>query len=108
LVVKLANELMSQHGVYLQPINYPTVPRGEELLRIAPTPHHSKDMMDGLVTAACRVWLDNGLPLHGSGAVKCEFCHRRVRHDALTARHRKVCDGNHCSQYVVETCTAAA
>jgi len=107
LVVKLANELMSKHGIYLQPINYPTVPRGEELLRIAPTPHHTVEMMNHLVSAALQVWKDNELELHSIHSVKCELCQRPVRHDVLTARHRVVCDGRQCHDYIVEATAAA-
>lgn len=37
--------MMSRHNIYVQAINYPTVARGEELLRIAATPHHTPEMM---------------------------------------------------------------
>ena len=54
---------MKQKGHYVQAINYPTVPRGKEKLRIAPTPHHTEDMMDAFVADLVKVWTDLGIPL---------------------------------------------
>jgi len=47
----------------VQAINYPTVPRGEEKLRIAPTPHHTEAMMDDFVSDMVEVWKDLGIKL---------------------------------------------
>jgi 5-aminolevulinate synthase len=48
--------LMDEYGIYIQPINYPTVPRGTERLRITPGPLHSEELMDDLVAALCEIW----------------------------------------------------
>ncbi len=62
LCKEVSDRLLGQFGMYIQPINYPTVPRGTERLRITPGPLHSSEMLKELVSALSKIWSEIKLP----------------------------------------------
>ncbi|XP_070597352.1 5-aminolevulinate synthase, erythroid-specific, mitochondrial isoform X3 [Erythrolamprus reginae] len=99
LNTQLCDLLLSEYNIYVQAINYPTVPRGEELLRLAPSPHHTPPMMDYFVEKLLAAWQEVGLPLQVSTSPECHFCHRPL-HFALMSEWERDYFGNMGPRYV--------
>lgn len=84
---ELSDRMIQRFGHYVQAINYPTVARGEEKLRLAPTPHHTRAMMDELVRDMKVVWQDLKMPLGGKHCPEeCAFCRKPLLFDRFEAR----------------------
>ncbi|KAG9335146.1 hypothetical protein JZ751_005619 [Albula glossodonta] len=85
---EICDIMMSRHNIYVQAINYPTVARGEELLRIAPTPHHTPQMMSYFVEKLVSTWKEVGLELTPHSAAECSFCHHPLHFELMSDREK--------------------
>lgn len=107
LTNEISNRLIQEFGHYVQAINYPTVPRGEEKLRLAPTPHHSKEMMDQFASDLSQVWKEVGLTFNPREKGKkcpqsgefCIFCDKPMLFKHYEARTRD-CNVPNCPQLI--------
>ncbi|XP_060621841.1 5-aminolevulinate synthase, non-specific, mitochondrial [Anolis sagrei] len=90
---EICDKMMSQHSIYVQAINYPTVPRGEELLRIAPTPHHTPQMMNYFIEKLLATWKKVGLELKPHSSAECNFCRRPLHFEVMSERERSYFSG---------------
>ncbi|XP_019952425.1 5-aminolevulinate synthase, non-specific, mitochondrial [Paralichthys olivaceus] len=85
--------MMSRHNIYVQAINYPTVARGDELLRIAPTPHHTPEMMKYFVERLVHTWKEAGLQLKPHSSAECTFCQQPLHFEVMSEREKSYFSG---------------
>ncbi|KZS03430.1 5-aminolevulinate synthase [Daphnia magna] len=102
----LSDELLRVHGHYVQAINYPTVPRGQEKLRISPTPHHTVEMMNRFVEDMVDIWKSVGLPIKSNKCgTTCTICRKNFQSsnnklDSLMSMLNQSCRLPNCPQAV--------
>ncbi|KAM3844203.1 5-aminolevulinate synthase, non-specific, mitochondrial isoform 1-T1 [Vipera latastei] len=89
----ICDKMMNKHSIYVQAINYPTVPRGEELLRIAPTPHHTPQMMNYFIENLLSTWKEVRLELKPHSSAECNFCRRPLHFEVMSERERSYFSG---------------
>ncbi|CAL8339726.1 unnamed protein product [Merluccius merluccius] len=85
--------MMSRYNIYVQAINYPTVARGDELLRIAPTPHHTPQMMNYFVEKLVQTWKEVGLTLKPHSTAECNFCQQPLHFEVMSEREKSYFTG---------------
>ncbi|OCT83289.1 hypothetical protein XELAEV_18025826mg [Xenopus laevis] len=90
---EICDKLMRDYNIYVQAINYPTVPRGEELLRIAPTPHHNPQMMTYFLDKLLITWKSVDLELKPHSTAECNFCRQPLHFEVMSEREKSYFTG---------------
>ncbi|XP_041801823.1 5-aminolevulinate synthase, nonspecific, mitochondrial-like isoform X2 [Chelmon rostratus] len=90
---EICDTMMSRYNIYVQAINYPTVAKGEELLRIAPTPHHTPQMMFYFVDRLVKTWKEAGLELRPHSSAECDFCQQPLHFELMSEREKSYFTG---------------
>ncbi|XP_048872080.1 5-aminolevulinate synthase, non-specific, mitochondrial-like isoform X2 [Brienomyrus brachyistius] len=91
---EICDIMMSRYNIYVQAINYPTVSRGEELLRIAPTPHHTPQMMEFFVENLVKTWKEVGLQLKTRSSAACKLCQQPLHLEEMTEKEKTYFSGH--------------
>nr|XP_043894947.1 5-aminolevulinate synthase, nonspecific, mitochondrial-like isoform X1 [Solea senegalensis] len=90
---QICDIMLSRYHVYVQAINYPTVAKGTELLRIAPTPHHTPQMMNYFVEHLVKTWVEVGLELLPHSSAQCNFCRQPLHFELMSEREKSYFSG---------------
>ncbi|XP_037629788.1 5-aminolevulinate synthase, nonspecific, mitochondrial-like isoform X2 [Sebastes umbrosus] len=90
---EICDIMMSRYNIYVQAINYPTVAKGEELLRIAPTPHHTPQMMFYFVDRLVKTWKEVGMELRPHSSAECDFCQQPLHFELMSEREKSYFTG---------------
>ncbi|KAK9514892.1 hypothetical protein VZT92_025575 [Zoarces viviparus] len=90
---KICDIMMSRYNIYVQAINYPTVAKGEELLRIAPTPHHTPQMMFFFVDRLVKTWKEVGMELRPHSSAECDLCRQPLHLELMSEREKSYFTG---------------
>ncbi|XP_041656430.1 5-aminolevulinate synthase, nonspecific, mitochondrial-like [Cheilinus undulatus] len=85
---EICDIMMARYNIYVQAINYPTVAKGEELLRIAPTPLHTPQMMNYFVDRLVKTWKEVGLELRSHSSAECNFCQQPLHFELMSEREK--------------------
>ncbi|XP_068453891.1 5-aminolevulinate synthase, non-specific, mitochondrial-like [Clinocottus analis] len=90
---EICDIMMSRYNIYVQAINYPTVAKGEELLRIAPTPHHTPQMMFFFVDRLLKTWKEVGMELRPHSSAECDLCRQPLHLELMSEREKSYFTG---------------
>ncbi|KAF3860670.1 hypothetical protein F7725_000925 [Dissostichus mawsoni] len=90
---EICDIMMLRYNIYVQAINYPTVAKGDELLRIAPTPYHTPQMMFNFVDRLVKTWKEVGMELRPHSSAECDFCQQPLHLELMSEREKSYFTG---------------